>query len=146
MTGRSTEVTAVTPARQWTSVTRTESSEPMFDAAARGELILKRCVCCRKHRLPRKNVCRRCGYADADWVVASGDGILVTWGVHPARERGAADEPFGLVELLEGPWMESALDAAPDDLRVGQVMTVAFVRGLEGDLYPVFRIAAEDGI
>jgi hypothetical protein len=46
---------------------------------------------------------------------------------------------FGLVELSEGPWLESLLaDVDPMDLWPGMPVVVTFVRGAEGDPYPAF--------
>ena len=123
------------------TVERNTSSTEFFEAAARGALTLRRCSECGALRAARRSSCRRCGSSAADWVEASGDAALVTWARHP----GTADHEgwlFGLVQLTEGPWLESRLlDLDDAVLAVGLPLEVAFVAGETGEHYPVFRAA-----
>lgn len=124
------------------SVERNRSSADFFDAAARGELLLKRCVNCAHVRAARRPTCRACGHSASTGLAASGRGTLVTWAAHPARGESSPRRVFGMVELAEGPWMESALvDVAEDRLRGGLGMRVTFVSGAEGEAYPAFTAA-----
>ncbi|GAA4474982.1 OB-fold domain-containing protein [Rhodococcus olei] len=124
---------------RWLSVGRSGSSAEFFVAAERGVLVLRRCTECGHRRIARRDVCRACGGRTFDWVDACGRGTLVAWGVNPAAPDGGVVRPFGLVELDEGPWLESALDVDPAALLVGLELELVIVRGAEGDPYPAFR-------
>ncbi|GAA2736656.1 Zn-ribbon domain-containing OB-fold protein [Actinocorallia aurantiaca] len=114
------------------------ASEAFFDAAARNVLVLRRCAHCGHTRAPRRTTCRACGRGEAAWVEASGTGELVTWGRHPGGRL------FGMVELAEGPWMETALvGLEADRLRSGLPVAVRFVSGEGGAPYPVFGPATD---
>jgi acetyl-CoA acetyltransferase/uncharacterized OB-fold protein len=119
-------------------------SAPFFDAAGRGELMLKRCERCQRWLAPTASDCPECG-EDADevaWAVASGRGTLVSWSVVHPRRDGPVAVP-ALVELTEGPWLATALLlTGPGQLaalRAGQSVEAEFVHPDEGASYPSFR-------
>lgn len=121
------------------TVERTAASADFFDAAARGELRLLRCASCGALRIARRTTCRVCGTALSEPVAASGLGSLVTWALHPGPEQGLDGQLFGIVELEEGPWLESSLvDVAQDQLSPGLPLVVVWVRGERGEMYPAF--------
>lgn len=120
-------------------VLRDDPSAAFFDAAARGQLLIKTCPGCARHAHPREHDCPGCG-TPLDWHPASGEATLVTWSLGtPGR-----DEPpvlFGYVELAEGPWLEALLvDIPADRLAEGLPLRVTFHRppGSEEHI-PVFR-------
>lgn len=121
------------------TVERTSGSADFFDAASRGELRLLRCGSCQAVRIARRAVCRACGAAESERIVASGHGALVTWARHPAPASGDEGQLFGIVELDEGPWLESALVGVPASrLEQGLSLSVVWVRGESGEVYPAF--------
>lgn len=137
----STELKAASQNDLWTSVERTSNSADFFDAAARRELLLKRCVECSHLRIARRQTCRQCGSLEYSETFASGTGALISWAAHPPRGS-APRRVFGMVELDEGPWMESALIDIDDDvLRVGLKLKTIWIRGEQGETYPAFTAA-----
>lgn len=118
-------------------------SQPFFDGARRGELMLRRCASCQRWLAPQVRYCPQCGATELNWERALGSGVLITWAVvHTPPHRDFADQvPFitGYVELAEGPWMPARIvGSRGEDLRPGFALTVAFVHPTEGASYPVF--------
>ncbi|MFG3259327.1 Zn-ribbon domain-containing OB-fold protein [Streptomyces sp. NPDC048172] len=130
-------------------------TRPYWDAAARGQLLLRRCRadgCGRAHHYPRE-FCPRCWSEDVVWEEASGDATLYTWSVVHRNDL----PPFGervpyvaaVVELAEGPRMMTEIRDCPDEeLCVGLALRVSFraVGGEDGadaadTAVPVFRPA-----
>ncbi len=117
-------------------------SAAFFAAAARGELLIKRCGGCSRWLPPTAGSCPLCGDdAEHAWAVASGRGTLVSWAVVHSRAGAPVAMP-ALVELAEGPWLATGLrlpqGADPGTLRAGQPVAAAFARPAAGECYPVF--------
>ncbi|MGC4998432.1 Zn-ribbon domain-containing OB-fold protein [Streptomyces sp. DT195] len=129
------------------AVTRDDASAPFYDAATRGELLLRRCADCVHWAAPRAVACPACGSARLTWEPARGDATLVSWTVvhgRPPAEGGEAPRTVaGLVELAEGPWLHGRLTgvADPGSLTCGQRLVLAFERPGGGEAVPVFRPA-----
>jgi uncharacterized protein len=148
-------------------IRRDERSAPFFDAAAKDQLLIRRCAACGRWLAPEAGACYDCGAEDPGWVPASGLGTLVSWAVQhprgsaPGQPSGAgapgptggagAPGPTGqeaaptvlaLVELDEGPWLHTGLavtgPAAIAALRAGQQVAASFVHPADGESYPVF--------
>lgn len=81
-------------------------SQPYWDAAARGQLVLQRCGRCAAVRHYPRLLCDRCHAKEVDWVPASGRGRIHSWTVchHVFHPGFAADVPYVLVtvDLEEG--------------------------------------------
>ncbi|MEU6873599.1 Zn-ribbon domain-containing OB-fold protein [Streptomyces sp. NPDC046751] len=112
-------------------------SRPYWDAAARGQLLLRRCRACgRAHHYPRE-FCPHCWSEDVVWEPASGDATLYTWSVVHRNDL----PPFGarvpyvaaVVDLAEGPRMMTQVVGCEESaLAIGMAMRVAF-RQEEGE-------------
>ena len=125
------------------SVERNEQSAAYFDAAAEGRLLIRRCEQCGHSMLARRFVCHNCGGTRLAWETAAGTGELRSWAVNPTGSGETPATTFGLVELSEGPWVESLLLVGADVLpSVGLSMVVVFVRGPVGEVYPAFAPAS----
>ncbi|WP_454691669.1 Zn-ribbon domain-containing OB-fold protein [Achromobacter aloeverae] len=111
-------------------------TRPFWEAAERGELLVKACRACGKaHWYPRV-VCPLCGSGDTEWKPASGRGALYSYSV---VER--ADPPYVLayVRLEEGPVMISNLvDADPAAIRIGMPLRARFLAAPQGRRMPFF--------
>lgn len=119
-------------------------TQPYWDAAAEGRLLLRHCGACdRAHHYPRE-FCPHCwNDTDVRWVEAAGVATLYTWSVVHRNDL----PPFGsrvpyvaaVVDLAEGPrMMTEVVDCAEDGLRVGMELAVTF--RTEGEMaVPVFR-------
>jgi uncharacterized OB-fold protein len=125
----------------------TPESQPYWDAAAQGRLVLQRCAACGLVRHYPQLVCARCCMLDVEWIEASGRGAVHSWTVahhafHPAFK---ADVPYTLVtvDLVEGPRAMGRLaPGSQDRLRIGLPVRVSFPRNEAGTPLPLF--AAEE--
>ncbi|WP_250301247.1 Zn-ribbon domain-containing OB-fold protein [Streptomyces sp. A 4/2] len=122
-------------------------TEPYWDAAREGHLLIRRCGACAKpHHYPRE-FCPHCWSEDVTWERASGRATLYTWSVVHRNDL----PPFGsrvpytaaVVDLAEGPrMMTEIVDCPEDDLRIGMALDVTFRELTPGTSVPVFRKAA----
>ena len=81
-------------------------TQPYWDAARRGQLVLQQCSGCATIRHYPRLLCAHCHSADAHWTPASGLGHIHSWTVchHVFHPGFAADVPYVLVtvDLQEG--------------------------------------------
>ncbi|MFP6780530.1 MAG: OB-fold domain-containing protein [Gammaproteobacteria bacterium] len=100
------------------------ASEPYWEAARNGSLLLKHCDDCDEtHYYPRP-ICPFCMSSNTSWIEASGSGLIYSWSV----ER-RAPEPYAIafVSLPEGPTILTAIvNADLDTLAIGQSVTLGF--------------------
>jgi uncharacterized OB-fold protein len=119
-------------------------TRPYWDAAAAGELLIRRCAACgRAHHYPRE-FCPHCWSDDVGWERAVGRATLYTWSVVHRNDLPPFTDrvPYtaALVELAEGVrMMTEVVECEPDRLAVGTELTVAFRTGEDGVSVPVFR-------
>jgi uncharacterized OB-fold protein len=130
-------------------VVRDEASAAFFDAAARGELLVKRGPS-GTVLAPEARTDPTTGSSDLQHWVASGKATLVSWAVvHRAPLPAlAASVPYvsAVVELAEGPWLIVRLLAEdPARLRGGDPVRARYLRSgdseEEGEVLPVFEPA-----
>jgi uncharacterized OB-fold protein len=121
----------------------TPESEPYWEAAAEGRLLVRECNDCGLVFHYPRTICPDCTSEDVDWVEASGEGTVYTYSV--TRQMSGwpeADLPLvvAYVELAEGPRMLTNLvDCAPEAVSVGDEVAVKFVETIEdGIAIPVF--------
>lgn len=124
----------------WPPIQRDIKSAGFFDAAAREELLIKRCERCEQLLAPEATVCTSCGHTGVRWRSAAGSGELVSWTiVHRAPNRAYADlVPYtvGIIELAEGPWLYGRVEApAP---HAGLALRAVIVHPDDGESYPIF--------
>jgi uncharacterized protein len=119
-----------------------QDTEFFWDGTARRELRIQRCPACGKLRHPPGPFCPACGNDRPEYVVAAGHGEIFSYVVHhhppvPGRKLPIV---IALVELEEGVRMlGEVLDVSPDDVRIGQAVTVDWSR-VDGELtIPVWR-------
>lgn len=109
-------------------------TQPFWDAAAKGRLLIKRCGACGEpHYYPRA-LCPHCLSADTRWEEAAGTGTIYSL----STMRRGPDAPFTLayVTLDEGPAVLTNLDG--DDLAIGQRVRVRFAPTDGGPPVPMF--------
>ena len=127
-------------------VVRDDFSAPFFDAAARGELMLRFSPSSGEWSEPAAYVCSVSQAADLEWRTASGQGRLVSWTIKPGRakdDKPAVDTVIGIVEADEGPWLPLQFpDVDRAQLRVGAPVRVEFVQPEGGEHFPVGRFVA----
>jgi uncharacterized OB-fold protein len=119
-------------------------SQPFFDAAKEGKLLIKQCPKCLRYLAPQREVCDNCFAYELSWVEASGKGLIYTFGivhqvVHPSF---AGEVPYNVitVELDEGPRINSNLVGTDHrEIQIGKRVEAVFER--VGDVtVPKFRI------
>ncbi len=127
------------------------SSQPFFDGALAGRLMLRRCPRCGTFQSPSAYIavparprCLRCLAAPLDWVAASGRASLYSFAVvhQSSDEAFAADLPYNLavVETEEGVRLSSqVVDCPIDKLAIGMALEVVFERCGDDVALPKFR-------
>jgi len=122
-------------------VRRDPASADFFDGTARGELLLVRARATGQVLDPKTDTG---GDPDAyERFPAAGHGTVVSWSV--VHGRGPNGEPnrtvVGIVELDEGPWWWTELQADPDADLMGAAVQVEFVKsgtGERDETVPIF--------
>jgi uncharacterized OB-fold protein len=124
-----------------------DETRPWWDAARKGELLIRRCGDCGVAHLYPRPFCPSCWSENVTWERAAGTGTLYTWSevrsndLPPFRSR----VPYiaAIVDLTEGPRLETTIIGATEDqLSIGMPVTVDFQHDDEADLtIPVFRVA-----
>ncbi len=110
----------------------TPTTQPFFDAAREGRLLLQRCPRDGFFFYPRSH-CPRCLGRDWKWENASGRGSVHAFTLdrvgHDPAQRGRLPLAIAIVELEEGPRMTANLvGCAPEVLRVGLPVEAVFER------------------
>jgi uncharacterized protein len=121
-----------------------EESKGFWEACQRHELYLQRCHECATLRYYPRAVCPGCLSGRVEWVRASGRGTVYTFTVtHQNQAPGFRDAlPYVLayVELDEGVRMlTNIVGCAPDDVRIGMPVEVAFEDVTPSVTLPKFR-------
>jgi uncharacterized protein len=123
-----------------------DETQPFWDAAREGKLLIKRCADCgRAHFYPRP-FCPFCWSAAVSWEAASGQAALYTWSVVHHNDLPPFSEriPYvaAVVDLAEGPrMMTNVVDCDPDRLEVGMRLHVAYRELADDVTVPVFAPA-----
>jgi uncharacterized OB-fold protein len=95
-----------------------EASQPFFDAAAEGKLLLRFCAKCQRFMTYSAEFCDNCLASDLEWKAASGKGTVYSYVVmHQVLHPGfAAEVPYNVivVETDEGPRLQSNLLGTAD--------------------------------
>ena len=123
-----------------------DETQPFWDAAREGKLLIKRCADCgRAHFYPRP-FCPFCWSAAVSWEAASGQAALYTWSVVHHNDLPPFSDriPYvaAVVDLAEGPrMMTNVVDCDPDRLEVGMRLQVAYRELADDVTVPVFTPA-----
>jgi uncharacterized OB-fold protein len=107
-----------------------EASQPFFDAAARGTLLIKFCPACNRNLAPQAELCDSCFSSDVQWKEASGKGTVYSFVInHQVMHPGFASEvPYNVivVELAEGPRLNGNYLGPNEDIKVDMPVQVTF--------------------
>ncbi len=106
-------------------------TEPYWEAAAKGELLIQKCSACQHAQFPPRKHCENCGSAHVAWVASSGNGVIYTFTIarRPPHPVFAEQVPLvvAVVELEEGvKLMTNIIECDPDDVAIGMSVKVAF--------------------
>lgn len=117
-------------------------TQPYWDSAERGELVVPHCVACDEPFWYPRGFCPRCGGVDLEWRAATGEGEVYSYSiVRRAAEPWGARAPFVLayVTLDEGVTVQAnVVECTSDDLAPGLRVRAVFEREQADDL-PVLR-------
>jgi uncharacterized protein len=118
---------------------RDPETQPFWDAAQRGVLMLKRCRACgQAHYFPRP-LCPFCLSAETEWIEASGQGEIYAFSV---MRRATPPYALAYVTIEEGvTLLTNIVDCDFDALRIGLRVTLAFRPSDGGPPVPMFRPA-----
>jgi hypothetical protein len=119
-------------------------SQPFWDAAKEGRLVIQRCAACGAAQHYPRPFCASCWSDQVRWEEASGRGTLYTYSTVYVNDL----PPFGdrlpyvaaAVDLEEGPrLMTNIVGVDPSELRVGMAVQVDFQPLNDEITAPVFR-------
>jgi uncharacterized OB-fold protein len=108
-----------------------EENRWFWEACARHELVLQKCVRCSRIRFYPRALCPSCLSSETRYLRASGRGKVYTFTVtHQNQSTGFRDElPYVMayVELEEGPRiLTNIVKTPPDDVKIGMPVEVVF--------------------
>lgn len=125
-----------------------ELTQPFWDAANEGRLVIQNCQACNRLQHPPAPRCRQCRSADAlKWKQMSGWGTIYNYGVVydcPVKLL-QADQPFNVAVVMldedPGIQMYSHLPGTPvDEVPVGARVEVVFEATANGQKVPEWRV------
>jgi uncharacterized OB-fold protein len=114
-------------------------TQPFWDAAGRGEFLLKYCNGCGKHHYYPRAICPLCGSSETEWRKSTGMGTIFSCSV---LRRTEVPYCLAYVELDEGPViLSNIVDTNLDAVKIGQKVKVVFKPAENGQLVPMFAPA-----
>jgi uncharacterized OB-fold protein len=121
-------------------------TQPYWDAARDGKLLIRRCNACKRAYFYPRDFCPHCWSEDVSWEEASGRATLYTWSVVRRNDLPPWPErvPYvaAIVDLEEGPrMMTNVEDCDIDTLAIGMPLVVDFRQDTEEITAPIFRPA-----
>ena len=128
-----------TPERKIPAPPVSPETQPFWDAAVAGRLMIKKCGGCgQAHYYPRA-LCPFCGSDRTTWLAASGRGTIYSYSV---MRRVPIPYALAYVTLEEGPtMMTNIVDGDLDRIRIGQAVRVVFRPTDGGPPVPMFAPA-----
>jgi len=114
--------------------------ERYFEAAAQGQLLLKKCNDCNEvHHFPR-GICPFCFSTNLDWTEAKGGGTIYSYSV--TRRAGPIPYCIAYVTLDEGVTvLTNIVDCDLDTVKIGQKVKLTFKKTENGTAMPMFAPA-----
>lgn len=114
-------------------------TQPFWDAAARGELLIRRCNSCGEAHYYPRSICPFCASDDTAWEKASGTGVVYSFSV---MRQTSIPYVIAYVTLAEGPTMiTNIVDVDSEAVRIGQKVRLSFQPSEGGPPVPAFRPA-----
>jgi len=122
---------------------------PFWEGCRRQELRFQKCLQCGMVRWPPSIICPRCHAMDAEWIVASGKGVIYSYVVyHVAFHEAFQDDlPYvtAVVELEEGPRiLSNIVRCAPHELRCDMPVEVVWEKVSREFTLPKFRPVGQE--
>ena len=106
-------------------------TQPFWDAARDGRLMIKRCTACERFHFYPRPFCPHCWSDAVEWVEANGRAKLYTWSVVHRNDLPPFPDrvPYvaAIVDLDEGPrMMTNVVDCDFAALEVGMILEAVF--------------------
>jgi uncharacterized OB-fold protein len=127
----------------------TEETEPFWNAAKEGRLVVERCTACGAEAMPPRGICRQCRNRSMEWAEVTSPGVVYSFTVNHQRWLPDLQVPFAvvLVEFPDHPGVRvvGRLRNCPiENVAVGLRVDVGFEEGPGGYAVPSF-VARRDG-
>ena len=124
----------------------TLDTQPYWDGARAGKLLVQRCGGCGRHQFYPRPYCVKCLSAEITWVESVGRGTIYTYTVNhrPANPAMKERVPYAVVvvDLEEGVRMlGNLIESDLSRIAIGALVTVAFEKVSEEITLPQFRLA-----
>lgn len=111
-------------------------TEPYWEAARRGKLLLKHCPACGAYHFYPRVLCPFCFKAETAWREAAGTGTIYSFSV---MRRAEIPYAIAYVTLAEGPaMMTNIVDCDLDSIRIDQRVRLVFKPAENGQPVPMF--------
>jgi uncharacterized OB-fold protein len=125
------------------------ATAPYWDAAREHRLVMPKCNDCGAFHFYPRTLCPHCSSAQLEWTLCSGRAEVYSYTVvHRAPGPAfAAEVPYvvATVKLHEGPHLMTRIrGCAPEAVRIGMAVRVAFDDASAEITLPVFEPAGED--
>jgi uncharacterized protein len=131
-------MTTIYQDRTITAPVPTPENQAFFDAATRGELLIKRCADCGEHHYFPRAICPHCFSDRTEWVGTAGRGTIYSFSI--SRRVLPTAYAIAYVTLDEGvSMMTNIVDCDLDAIRIGQAVEVVFKPTDGGPPVPMFR-------
>jgi len=122
-------------------------TQPFWDGAKAGKLMLPRCTDCNKTHFYPRVICPHCQGNNIEWIEASGEGTVHTFAVQHRAFGGWADEvPFvtAYIDMKEGSRMLTVLRGVnaeqPETIQIGSPVKVEFEQASDDISIPFWRV------
>ncbi|WP_066065676.1 Zn-ribbon domain-containing OB-fold protein [Frankia sp. EI5c] len=121
----------------------TEETEPFWEAAREGRLLVERCPACAAESFPPYGICRACRGRPVEFVEITGPGRIYSFTVNHQRWLPGLEVPYAIV-LVEFPGHPGVRVAgrlrgcAPQDVAIGAEVEIGFEPGPGGFAVPSF--------
>lgn len=120
--------------------------KPFWDHCRQRQLRIQRCGDCHRFRHPPVPLCPKCGSPAIVWAPVSGHGTVFTYTIihHPTHPALKGFGPYNVAIVLlddadDVRLVSNVVDAAPDEMRVGLPVTLAWEATRDGGFLPRFR-------
>jgi uncharacterized protein len=126
----------------------TAVSQPFWEAAASGKLVMQRCDHCRTITWPPRPSCVECGSPEIRWTAFSGRGNVYSFTVIRQAVGGLDAKAFEpeipytvlWVDLEDGPrFLSNMVDCPLDAIEIGMPVEIVFREASHGIWLPKFR-------
>jgi uncharacterized OB-fold protein len=121
-------------------------TQPYWDAAKDGKLLIRRCNACDRAYFYPRDFCPTCWSTDVSWQEASGRATVYTFSI--VRRNDLPPWPprvpyvAAIVDLEEGPRMMANVEGCqPEDVFIGMPLVVDFRVETDDITAPIFRPA-----